>query len=274
MATISVYEAVGRNLGDVVAKCVPTNATGTTVESNTLIHPLADQLKGHEMYIFEGSGEGQARVITVFDEANNRITVDPAFSTIPSINSTFLVFRHFATEDYENAMNRIMGKAKLVNLVEKVATMQLVGSQYEYAVPSGFEYISGLRLVPSGHSDYESDDEIDRIFELPMRAIRIEPNAGGSFLIVIDPRKISIDANLDKAWAKVIGQVKPDFAASSIPDNLQEYIISGASMLLASQRMSGAQNDPWYSKFRLFRDQTTALEEYVHRPRYGKRVGA
>ena len=268
--TISVYEAISRNLGDCLVKGTVATATATQFDSNALIHPLSDQLKGKEIYIYEGQGAGEARTITTFDPTNNRVTVDPAWTTTPSTNSKFLVFRHWVAEDYENAMNRAMGKVALTHLDEKVATMALIGTQYEYPVPSGFEYISNVRLVPSGYSDYGGDDEVNRIFELPPRYWRIEPNASGSYLIVFDPRQIHM-SSLDDEWVKIMGQVKPDFSNTEMPEDIQEFIINFASMLMASQRI--AEGNEWRNKFQVFRDLARDLENYIQTPRYGKKVG-
>ena len=168
----------------------------------------------------------------------------------------------------------MIGGARLLHLQEKVATMQLVATQYEYPVPSGFEYISLLRLVPSGYTDYSSDDEVNRIFELPPRYWRIEPNAKGTYVIVFDSRKINL-SNFDEEWVNVLGQVKPDIASTdnaTIPEDLEEFIINGASVLLASQRIGEGQE--WRIKFQVFRDTQRTLEDYVHRSRYGKQVGS
>lgn len=268
--TISIYEAIGRNLGDVLAKGTPTGATGTTFDSSSMIFPLSNQLKGKTAYFFEGVGSGQARTITAFDPANNRSTVDPQFDTVPSASSRFLIFDHFDMEDYENAMNRAMGMIRLKHLDEKVATMELVATQYEYPVPSGFELVSLLRLVPSGWNDYSSSDDVNRIFELPPRYWRIEPNPLGTYIIVIDPRKISLD-DFDEQWVHVIGQAKPDFGSASIPEALQEYIINYASMLLASIRIS--ENQEWRAKVNVFKQLTQEMEPYIYSRRYGRSVG-
>jgi len=270
MANISVYESIARNLGDLMIKGTPTNATATAFESNALIHPLTDQLKGREVYFFTGGGAGQARTITAFTPGSNHAVVDPQFSTVPSSNSQFLMFSHWVGEDYENAMNRAMGKTKLIHLNESVATLALVATQYEYLVPSGFEYISNLNLVPSGNTDYGNDDEVNRIFELPPRYWNVLPNAKGSYVIAFDPRKINLDTVKDK-WINVVGQTKPDFAGTIISEELQEYIINHASMLLASQRIG--ENKEWSEKFRLFKDIVKDLEIYIHSNKYGRRVG-
>lgn len=270
MDTISIYEAIGRNIGDVLAQGQVASCTATYVDSTALIHPLTGQLKGNEFYIYQGGGAGQARTVTDFFPTSNSLAFDQPFTTVPSINSLFILFKHFQVQDYENAMNRAIGWVRLRYLNEKVATMELIATQYEYPVPSGFEYISTLRLVPSGHTDYSADDEVDRIFELPSRYWRIEPNAKGSYVIAFDSRKINL-SEVDKEWVNVVGQVKPDFGGTQIAEELQEYIINGASMLLASQRIG--EGKEWLAKFQIFSGINKSLEDYVHRPRYGRRIG-
>jgi len=270
MATITIYEAIGRNLGDIVTKGIPTSGTATGMDSNALMHPQSGQLKGREIYFYEGEGAGQARTITNFAPANNRITVEPDFTTIPTANTRFILFDHFKTEDYENAMNRAIGQIRLIHLDERVATMQLVATQYEYCVPSGFEYIANIRLVPSGNTDYSEDDEVNRITELPPRYWSIEPNAAGSYMIKFDPRKIDMET-VDKEWTHVIGQVKPDFSASLIAEELQEYVITRASAIMASTRMNETDKS-WYSKFRMFKDDADKLEDYLFKHRRGRAI--
>lgn len=269
LSNISIYEAIGRNIGDVLVKGVPTNCIGSTLESISLVYPLEQQLRGKELFIYEGSGDGQSRVISDFVPGSNFVVLDPIFSTVPTSDSRFIIFNHFQVDDYENAMNRAMGFARLLYLDERVATLQLVGTQYEYPVPSGFEYVNNIHLVPSGSTDYRSDDEVTRLFDIASRLWHLQRNAVGTPMIVFDPRKISI-APLNEEMVNVVGQVKPEFTATAMPENLQEFIISRASSLL-SARLIG-EGSEWKTKFGYFKNQSDNLEKYIYRPRRGKRV--
>lgn len=274
MDRITAIKSISRNLRDLIVDSVPASLTGTSIDCVKLIQPLTNQLKGVDFYIYSGAGAGQNRIVTNFIPANNRSTFDEAFITTPSTNSAFLMFQFFNKDDYDNALDRMVGAAKLRYLEDKVATLALVATQYEYPVPSGFEYISMLRLVPSGNNDYGADDEVNRIFELPPRYWRVEANAVGTYVIVIDSRKIDLD-NFNNQWVNVLGQVKADISATdnaTIPVALEEYLINGASMLMSSQRITESQE--WKTKFYFFRDLVKGLEDYIFRPRYGKRVGA
>lgn len=273
MNRIDALKAISRNLGDLIIDTVPTAVTATTMDVTKLIHPQSEALLGKETYIYSGAGAGQNRTVGSYSPASRRIIFAETFVSIPSINSNFLMFDHFAKNEYDGAIDRMLGMAGLKYLEEKVGTTQIVGTQYEYPVPSGYEYINTLRLVPSGSSDYSSDDDVSVMFEIPPRFWRIEPNPLGTYVIAFDRRKIDLDA-FDEAWIRIMGQVKPFVAATdtgTIPVDIEEYIIAGASMIMASQRIS--ENDEWQRKFYMFRDMTRELEIYVYRPRRGKQVG-
>jgi len=273
---ISLYESIGRNLGDIFAKGVPTNATGTSFRSDVLIHPLPDQLRGKEVFWYSGVGAGQSRIIGSFYPGTHQAIVERTFDTVPTDNSRFLIFDSIRVEDYENAMNRAIGIAKSRYLEEKVATMQIVATQYEYPVASGMEWIANLRLVPSGNTNYAADDEVDRVYELPPRYWSIERNPGGSYVIAFDARKINLDT-LDKEWVRVMGQAKPDFTGTQIAEDLQEFVIAHSTMHLASLRVR--EGDQWRTLFYMYRDevrgvgQRPGLEDYIFRYGRGKRVG-
>ena len=270
ITTASVYEVVARNVDDLIHKGTVASATGTTIDSTTLIHPLSGQLKGYECYIYEGGGSGQYKKIIDFTPASKRLTIDPAFTTVPSTNAKFLIFKKFGVEDYENALNRAMGAAKLKHLDEMSGTLGIVGSQYEYNVPSGMEFINTIRLVPSGGSDYSGDDEVNRLFELAPHYWRIEKNYGGTYQIIFDSRQINMDT-IDGELVKVMGQSKPDLSSATLPEDLQEYLIAYSSMLLAGRKISeGAE---WGNKYNVFKAMVGELEPYIHTPRRGKKVG-
>ncbi len=266
-------KAVARNLNDLIVDTTPASLTGTSIDADELIHPITDQLRGYYFYAYEGAGAGQSRTTTQFLPANNRLIFDQAFSTTPSTNTNFTLFKHFKKSDYDNAFDRAMGVARIKNLEEKVATVQLVATQFEYLVPSGYEYISMIKLVPADNTNYSEDDEVNRIYELPPRFWNILPNASGSFMIKFDSRKIDMLV-VDQEWANIVGQAKPPVLGTdnaTIPEALEEFLISGASMMLASQRVK--PNTQWESLFRLYRDNYRELESYVHTSRHGRRVG-
>ena len=273
MKKIDAIKAVARNLNDLIIDSTPASITGSSAYFDVLIQPLDEQLRGKHSYIYDGAGAGQARTIGSFTASENMVGFPQSFTTLPSTNSNFLFFHKFLKDDYDNALERVEGIARLEFLEEKVATLQLAGTQYEYAVPSGYEYISTLRLVPSSNSDYDTDDEVSRFHEIPPRFWRIEANPLGSYVIAFDGRKIAMDT-VNEEWVRIMGQAKPSSLGTdnaTIPENLKEFLIIGASMLLSSQRIS--EGKEWQSKFYAFRDLYRDIKDSVFTPKRGKKVG-
>jgi hypothetical protein len=190
------------------------------------------------------------------------------------VNSSCLVFDYFHKDEYDNAIDRMMGRARMKFLQEKVGTLALVATQYEYPVPSGMETVFNLRLVPSTGTDYQSDDSTANQTELPPRYWGIEPNVAGTYLIIIDPRKVNLSV-FDKHYIKVLGQGKPEALGTdnaTVPNALEEYIIAGATARLAANRIQ-AKNDQWALKFADNSNIASDLENYISSQRYGKEVG-
>lgn len=275
MDRITAIKATARNLRDLVVDTIPASLTGSFIDAAKLIHPVTNQLQGRDFYIYSGAGNGQERIITGFTPANNRMTFDESFGSMPSINSNFLVFQYFQKDEYDNALDRMIGLAGFKYMQDFVATISAVGTQYEYTVPSGFAYINDIRVVPtaSDASNYTANDYTQRLFELNQRYWHIEANPLGSYLLIFDPRMIDMTV-IDGNALRIRGQAKPNIGTldtSSIPVELEEYVINGASTLLAAQRID--EGGEWKSKFQIFRDRTNELDDYIFRPKRGKPVG-
>lgn len=272
MDRITAIKAVSRNLGDLVTDSVGASLTGSAVDVADLIHPLADQLRGYHFYIYSGAANGQARVVGSFDPDYNRLGFPQPFGSVPSVNSNFILTKYWRKSDYDNALDRAWGKAKQQYYEDKTATLAIVGTQYEYVVPSGFNFINTLRLIPSANSDYDSVDEVNNVFELPPRYWRVESNPLGTKIISFDSRKIALDT-VDAQWVRIVGQTQPVVGTAdtaTIPSKLEEYVINTASMLLCQQKLS--ENREWRDRFAAFRDLSIAAEPFVYTPVRGKQV--
>lgn len=68
-------------------------AAGTLTDTNNLIFPNNDDLKGAEIYIHTGTGLGQSRVISASTSGSNLVTVVPNWTTTPDTTSQYFVFR-------------------------------------------------------------------------------------------------------------------------------------------------------------------------------------
>ncbi len=273
MIRIDAVKAVAYNLRDLIADTIPASLAASHVDVAKLVHPITDELKGRDFYIYSGAGVGQQRTVTGFTPANNRLTFDQVFASMPSINSNFLVLDFFSKDEYDYALDRMIGAAKMRYLQEMVATIEIIGTQYEYAVPSGMEFINTFRLVPTGASDYGSDDEVSLGFELPPRYWRVEANPLGSFIVAFDRRKVDLD-NYDEQWVRIMGQAKPNVAATdnaTIPAEIEEYVVSGATRDMALSRIDEGKR--WQTLYYNYRDMNREQEAYIFTARRGKEVG-
>lgn len=264
------------NLYDLLVDGIPASLTGSTIDHLNLVQPLSQQLQGAYFYAYSGAGAGQERVVGSFNPTNRRICFPQVFSSLPSINTNFILTKKYPKSQYDNALNRAIGIARMKNLTEKVATLSLVATQYEYAVPTGMEYISTLRLVPSGNTDYAGDSVVDAVWEIAPRFWRIERNAGGSYTISFNPTKINLSP-YDKYVVRVNGQAKPDITGTdnaTVPAELEEYLTSMTSLLMT---MLPDKPDP---KFAIFRDMVKGtpgnpgLEAYISSYPRGRKVGS
>jgi hypothetical protein len=274
---ISLYESVGRRIGDIFAKGTPSNCTATTFDSRILIQRQESQLRGKEVFWYSGAGAGQSRTVASFDPANNRVIHEEQYDINPDASSKYIIFDKFRTEDYESAMNRAIGKVGLGYLGEMSATMAIVATQGDYPVPSGMAFVENIRFVPSQGTDYGALTNTRNTFELPPRYWNIEGNQGGSRLIVFDPRKVNI-ANYDGQICRIEGQCRQDFTGTLIPSDVQEYVIAYAAMELASQK----DGSEWSRRFYLLRDEikgksdgynsSPGLEDLIYRQGRGRKV--
>ncbi len=273
MQRIDAIKDIAWGLNDVIIDATPVSLTGSTLQFDELIQPNEGQLRGIYAYTYGTFiGAGQERIVGTFNPVRNEVVFPQVFTTTPTTSTDVLLTRHWRKSQYDQALDRMVGKAKTRFLEDLVATTALVATQYEYTVPSGMEWISTLRLIPSSNTDYREVDDIRRIFEIPPRFWRIEAKQTGSYVIAIDSRKIDLN-DFNNQIIDIKGQAKPDIAGTDngiIPDDLEEFIISGAQMLLSSQRVD--EDKEWSAKFRMFRDEHRPLEEIVYRYGRGKKV--
>jgi len=270
---IDLLKEVSRNLGDLLLDGVPASLTASTVDHLSLVQRNSEDLTAKNFYVYSGAGAGQNRVVGSFNVANHRLIFEQGFGSIPSVNSNFILSDKFDKDQVDNAVGHFVQLARQRFLQDKTATLSIVGTQYEYATPSGMDYINTLRLIPTTNSDYGASDEVDTVFEFPTRYWRIERNSGGSYVIAFDARRIDI-ANYDGQLINIIGQAKPDIQGTdnaSIPEELERYIVTGATAHLSALKIRDGEQ--WKQLFYTYRDENKSLEDYIFRYGHGRKVG-
>jgi len=271
---ISIIQQVARNCRDLIVDSVPASYSGSSIDIAKLIHPRVGQLKGKFLYIYSGSLAGVDRVITGFEPANNRVSFDQVFGSLPGDADQMIITDFWEYSEYSNMLNQAMRIARNHFLQDVSATLDMVATQSEYPVPSGMEYVNSLRVVPSGNTNYAADSYASSVFVIEPRMFRIEKTPVGSSVIVIDPRQVEL-STFDDSWFRVMGQAKPSILENDsdvVPDDLEAYLIARTTMLISEQR--AVENKFWSTKFKTYALMTSDLEEYIYRNAYGKRVGA
>ena len=272
MNRYDAIEAIARNIGDYYTGGTSSSATATTIDAAFLVEQVTGQIGGYWLYARTGT-IGQSRVTTDSVPASNRVVVAQTLNPIPT-QSYFTIFRQIPKDQYDHALDTAIRRAKRHYLEDSVATMQMVATQYEYPVPSGMAFVNSIQIVPSGGSDYGSDDEVDRIFHLD-GLWHIRPNPEGSRVIVFDPRDIDMDV-VDEELVKVFGQAElsvGDYDHSTIPDKLEDYVTNYAAMVISASKISNVEGDPWRAKFQLYKNLADETEPYIHVRARGQEVG-
>lgn len=272
---IDLIKSVARSHHDLIVDGIPASYCATYADFDRLIQPREGQLIGRNFYVYEGTGAGQDRIIADFLPANNRVVFDQPLTVTLTGSTGCVIFNYWEKDDYDNAIDRAVGRAQQIYYPENVATLQLAGSQYEYPIPSiggGFQYVSQLRLVPSGHTDYAQDDEVERLFEIPSHRWRVEKNAVGTAVLVFDSRKISMN-NYNNEWLRVIGQTKMEALGtdnSTVPVDVEEFLIANATARLAQQRVN--EDKEWTIKTNNARSDSKFYEDHIHSHISGREV--
>jgi len=82
-----------RLAGALEATGTATGGSTSTLIDTSLVHPNTDQLKGYNVYIYDGVGQGDSRITSAFAPGSDRITVVPNFSGTVDTSSKYIVFK-------------------------------------------------------------------------------------------------------------------------------------------------------------------------------------
>ena len=124
--------------------------TAQTGSSNSLavcsyLTESNDYWNGWDFHVFAGSGVGQSQRVNDFHNANTTLAFSPVLTTALTANSQFEMHKKFTTTQYNDAIDRAIEMGKDEYLFDKNdETATLTEDTYEYSIPSGFRYISGI----------------------------------------------------------------------------------------------------------------------------------
>ena len=241
MNITEVIKSVADMIGDLLVEgTVKPTGWGYTFNSDDFRRfPLANQLKGYCIYFNNAATlTGQQSYIASHAAGSPTICVVPSLPGQPLENDKFLLLKEFSGADYWETLKRAHNRGRDIYLIPFMATISLVATIWEYAVPSGFKWIDELRIVPSGHTDYD----LDNVLVLHRGDWDIRANAQGTQVIMFDPRFIDLD-EYDKEIVYIIGQRKPKDIAAPVsgsintPEVPEDFLVYKMAALMSQKKL-------------------------------------
>jgi hypothetical protein len=133
------WDVAGQFEEDYFTRGTVSAADATHITVPEAAAPESDWVPG-EVYIYAGTGRGQARKILASGDYTGVLTV-ATWTTTPDATSLVELHRRFTVDQINRAINRAILQARDAYL--EIADTTLVATDaYEYAIPSGFEYVS------------------------------------------------------------------------------------------------------------------------------------
>jgi hypothetical protein len=155
-------QSLSRSLDDCIVCKVDANATNATVANATLIEG-DDYYNGYDIRFYLGTHKDLTRKVSDFAASSDTATFVPVLASNTDTTDYFELHKKYTTAQYNDAINRAISMGKDEYLLDKKdETTVLVSGTYEYAVPSGFRYISQMYLEETTASGtYNSSGLID-----------------------------------------------------------------------------------------------------------------
>ncbi len=237
-ALYQLRQSVALGLDDCVICKVDANATTSTCANATLLK-ADDYYKGWDLRFYLGTHKDVTREVTDFVKSTGMVTFAPVVTNATDTTDYFELHRRFSTNQYNDAINRAIEIGKDEYLLDKKdESLTFTTDTYEYAVPSGFRYISQIyREDLTTASLYPTENLIDS------RQWWVIPVNSTNALIKFDNNKYPIGASFNGFNMRIIGQqlqsnLTNDADTCALPS---EFVIQYARALLLSQEKdSGA----------------------------------
>ena len=258
MNKITLVPAIARKLGDLVLDGVVGTATGNQIIDQRIVAEVDNQMKGYQFYCYQGQAFNQALTIVANIVGSLNFTVAPSFATIPTVGDKYLITKRFGYNDYSSAIDEAVRRSLQLTLIPFSATLSLVPTQYEYAIPTGFKFIHELHIVPSGSTDYA----LENAYPLDRRAWSVSKNPSGTYTLYLDTRFFSPDWH-DCDAVIIRGQRIPSSLTTpttnaEVDDN---FLIAYSAQVLSSRLIDEGQ--AWLQKFLAYKMEADKLESAI-----------
>lgn len=259
MNRMEIETAVSRLLGDLLLEGTVDAASQSIITDSDIIFPESSLLRGMDIYLKATTSPTIADTSRVIaSSAQGSVGIVPTLGIAPTVGDTYNIYRSLRHADYLAAINTALRTARELHLVPFSATLGLVATQWEYAVPVGFRYISSLWIVPSANTDYT----LDNYKKLERASWNVRINPAGSRVINFDPRLIDLD-DYDNEIVVLRGQrviSSITSATYNIETELEDYLVHKAATLL---QLPGAKSELDIVKYRALLADTDRLERRI-----------
>lgn len=255
---LDLVKLVARGLNALV-----TDSTfGTVVDASvfgdkTLQFRQAEQLQGKQIYAYGApTFTPISALIDVFvPGAVPTVHVVPSFSLIPTTTRSYLILDYYKIDEIQSAVEQAIKAAGKYYFPPAIATLAVVGTQYQYTIPSGFTYIHDMHFVPTAGTDFHTDIAA---FAIPRQWWTVENKK-----IVFNPEEVYLN-DWDKEWLEIRGQARPALLSadnSAYDDILEEYLVAHAIENLAWRRMD--ESDLWRQKYYMAKDNRREEQDLI-----------
>lgn len=239
MNKITLTAAISRKIGDLILEStVGSVYNNAALRDENIVAEGDNQLKGFQWYCYSGSGFNQARIVSGNTIASLCLMLVPSLSPAPVAGDQYYLFKRFGWADYSAAIDEAVRRARDLSLIPFAATLSLVPTQYEYAVPSGFKNIHELQMVPSGSTDYA----LENAFPIDRRAWSIAKNPSGTYTIYLDTRFFNPEEHYGDSVI-VRGQRLPAELGTPTANSevLDDFLIAYSAMQLSYKMIDEGQ---------------------------------
>uniref|UniRef100_A0A6M3IPJ6 Uncharacterized protein n=1 Tax=viral metagenome TaxID=1070528 RepID=A0A6M3IPJ6_9ZZZZ len=246
-ALYNLRQSIAYALDDCVVCRVDANATTSTCANATLLK-ADDYYNGYDCRFYLGTHKDVTREVTDFVKSTGTVTFAPVVTNATDTTDYFELHRRFSTSQYNDAINRAieMGKDEYL-LDKKDETATLVTDTYEYAVPSGFRYISQI------YREDTTDDDTYYVQNLiDSRKWWVVPVNATNSVIKFADNMYPIGSDLNGQKLRIIGQQLQSNLTNDADTCLlpSEFVIQQARAILLSQEKGSDERQAKFAQDR------------------------
>jgi hypothetical protein len=127
-----------------------SGSTSTLVE-DILVHPNTNQLLGHNIYILNGTAQGDDRIISAFTPGSDRVTVVPNFSGAIDTSSVYVILkRPWRIQAFIDGINHATRLGRESGILVNKSNYELIGQDILMGQGNFVTWANGAAAAPDG----------------------------------------------------------------------------------------------------------------------------